>query len=330
MRRRGLWWKIPAAVLALVLAAALAYVCYALAAYYRVEDWQELSVSGQGSGPAETGRDYTLLSYNIGFGAYSPDYSFFMDGGKYSRALSEEAVTANVTGALETAAGQAPDFVFLQEVDADATRSYHVDEQQLAAEVLGADRAWVSAQNYDSPYLFWPLTCPHGASRSGIMTFSGRTVTGSVRRSLPVETGLTRYLDLDRCYTVTRVPVAGGRELCLYNVHLSAYTSDGTIATEQVELLLADMAAEYAWNLWDGELNLIYSHIRSHMSEEEAEDLKREEVAWLKERDLAAEQAYVQNDTPPKQSIQYITISAQKTRERCYELLEQYADVLER
>ena len=90
------------------------------------------------------------------------------------------------------------------------------------------------------------------------------------------------------------------------------------------------MAAEYAWNLWDGELNLIYSHIRSHMSEEEAENLKREEVAWLKERDLAAEQAYVQNDTPPKQSIQYITISAQKTRERCYELLEQYADVLER
>ena len=90
------------------------------------------------------------------------------------------------------------------------------------------------------------------------------------------------------------------------------------------------MAAEYAWNLWDGELNLIYSHIRSHMLEEEAEDLKREEVAWLKERDLAAEQAYVQNDTPPKQSIQYITISAQKTRERCYELLEQYADVLER
>ena len=31
------------------------------------------------------------------------------------------------------------------------------------------------------------------------------------------------------------------------------------------------MAAEYAWNLWDGELNLIYSHVRSHMSEEEAE-----------------------------------------------------------
>lgn len=246
MRRTGLWWKVPAAALALILAAVLAYLAYALLTYYRVEDWQTLAVSGQGDGPAETGRTYTLLSYNIGFGAYSPDYSFFMDGGEYSRGLSEEAVEANVTGALETVKAQEPDFIFLQEVDADATRSYHLDEQAMAAEELEEGRAWVSAQNYDSPYLFWPLTCPHGASRSGIMTFSGRTVTSSVRRSLPVETGLTRFLDLDRCYTVTRVPVEGGRELCLYNVHLSAYTSDGTIATEQLKLLLSDMAEEYA------------------------------------------------------------------------------------
>ena len=245
MVKRGRWWKVPAAVLATVLAAVLVYVCYAFLAYYRLEDWQTLPVSGQGNGPVETERSYTLLSYNIGFGAYSPDYSFFMDGGKYARALSEEAARSNVTGALETVEAQAPDFVFLQEVDADATRSYHLDEQAMAAEALEG-MAWVSAQNYDSPYLLWPLTCPHGASRSGIMTFSDRTVTGSVRRSLPVETGVTRFLDLDRCYTVTRVPVEGGRELCLYNVHLSAYTSDGTIATEQLKQLLADMAAEYA------------------------------------------------------------------------------------
>ena len=31
----------------------------------------------------------------------------------------------------------------------------------------------------------------------------------------------------------------------LYNLHLSAYTSDGTIATEQLEMLCADMLAEY-------------------------------------------------------------------------------------
>ena len=68
----------------------------------------------------------------------------------------------------------------------------------------------------------------------------------AVRRSLPLESGLTRLTDLDRCYTVSRLPLANGATLCLYNVHLSAYTSDGSISTEQARLLLADMAAEYA------------------------------------------------------------------------------------
>ena len=36
----------------------------------------------------------------------------------------------------------------------------------------------------------------------------------------------------------------------LYDLHLSAYTSDGTIATEQLALLLADMQAEYEKGSW--------------------------------------------------------------------------------
>ena len=54
-----------------------------------------------------------------------------------------------------------------------------------------------------------------------------------------------KLLDLDRCYSVSRIPTASGKELVLYNLHLSAYTSDGAIATEQLELLCADMLAEY-------------------------------------------------------------------------------------
>ena len=44
----------------------------------------------------QTGQPYTVISYNIGFGAYEPDYGFFMDGGTESRAWSRERVTANV------------------------------------------------------------------------------------------------------------------------------------------------------------------------------------------------------------------------------------------
>ena len=66
-----------------------------------------------------------------------------------------------------------------------------------------------------------------------------------MRRSLPIETGIMKLVDLDRCYSVSRVPMENGRELVLYNLHLSAYTSDGTIATEQLQMLCADMLAEY-------------------------------------------------------------------------------------
>ena len=54
-----------------------------------------------------------------------------------------------------------------------------------------------------------------------------------------------KLVDLDRCYSVQRMAVENGRELVLYHFHLSAYTSDGTIAEEQLEMLLSDMLAEY-------------------------------------------------------------------------------------
>ena len=106
--------------LALVLAA---YVIYVFAAWYRVEDWQELEITAaEGEGePLSPGETYRIASYNIGFGAYSDDYSFFMDGGTESRARSEEAVYENVGGAMAAVQALEPDFLLLQEVDVDGT-----------------------------------------------------------------------------------------------------------------------------------------------------------------------------------------------------------------
>ena len=168
-------------VLALVLAA---YVIYVFAAWYRVEDWQELEITAaEGEGePLSPGETYRIASYNIGFGAYSDDYSFFMDGGTESRVRSEEAVYENVGGAMAAVQALEPDFLLLQEVDVDGTRSYHVDELTLAADAMG-DGYWSTfAQNYDSPYLFWPPLEPHGANRSGQATFSRFPIASAVRR----------------------------------------------------------------------------------------------------------------------------------------------------
>ena len=166
MARRGVKILLAAVlVLTLVLAA---YVIYVFAAWYRVEDWQELEITAaEGGEPLSPGETYRIASYNIGFGAYSDDYSFFMDGGTEARARSEEAVYENVGGAMAAVQALEPDFLLLQEVDVDGTRSYHVDELALAADAMG-DGYWSTfAQNYDSPYLFWPPLEPHGANRSG-------------------------------------------------------------------------------------------------------------------------------------------------------------------
>lgn len=77
------------------------------------------------------------------------------------------------------------------------------------------------------------------------MTLSRHPISSAVRRSLPIETSVMKLVDLDRCYSVSRIPMENGRELVLYNLHLSAYTSDGTIATEQLQMLCADMLVEY-------------------------------------------------------------------------------------
>ena len=252
--------KIALYILLALILIVLAYVIYVFTAYYRVEDWQtldvgELSVRSHTTGgetalpmegAPETGVVYRVSSANIGFGAYSDDYSFFMDGGTESRARSAEAVRENVCGEAALIADLTPDFALFQEVDTDGTRSWHVDERAYIVRAMdGCEAEEVFAQNYDSPYLFYPVFAPHGANRSGILTLSRHPISSAVRRSLPVETSVMKIVDLDRCYSVSRIPTANGKELVLYNLHLSAYTSDGTIATEQLEMLCADMLAEY-------------------------------------------------------------------------------------
>ncbi len=247
-------------LLALVLIAG-GYVAYVFLAYYRVEDSQPLAVDALGgpSGAPAPGETYRLASYNVGFGAYSADYSFFMDGGTESRARSAEAVRENLAEAVEAVTALDPDFLLMQEIDVDGTRSWHIDELALIREQLGGGFAsGTFAQNYDSPYLFWPLTEPHGANKAGIAVFSKFPIASALRRSLPIEGGFMKFLDLDRCYSVQRVPAADGRELVIYNFHLSAYTSDGTIANQQLEMLFADMEAEYDagnWTVAAGDFN---------------------------------------------------------------------------
>lgn len=233
-------------VLAALILIAGAYAAYVFIAYHRLPDNTALQVRSAADGALETGTPQKLVSFNTGFGAYEPDYSFFMDGGTESWAWSEERLKKNLTAMTKYLKKKKPDILLLQEVDMNSTRTYHVDETETVSEALPSASS-VYAVNYDSPFLFYPFGQPHGKSLSGIMTLANFKIESSVRKQLPVETSVMKIIDLDRCYCKSSLPVEDSDKLLLlYNVHLSAYTSDGTVADRQLELLAADMADEAA------------------------------------------------------------------------------------
>lgn len=231
-------------IMVTVILAVAAYLLYVVLSYHRVEDNLNLKIEGNATMSAPVNTELSLLTYNIGFGAYSADYSFFMDGGEHSRALSKEAVLNNTRGVMTVIGKENPDLVLLQEVDTDGTRSYHINQKNLIAEKYRSFDS-VFAENYDSPYFLYPVYEPIGANKSGILTLSRFDIQSSIRRSLPVENSLSKYFDLDRAYSVSVIKTDNGKDLVLYNVHLSAYTSDGKISEDQLKMLSEDMLAQY-------------------------------------------------------------------------------------
>ena len=141
------WLKTALCVLLAILLIVGGYVAYVFIDYHRIGD-MALTPSDGGAASVRTDTPYTVLSYNIGFGAYEDDYGFFMDGGTESRAWSEERLTKNLSEISAFLTEQSPDFLLAQEVDIGSTRSYQVDERPYLTEAL-EDMSGVFCQNYD-------------------------------------------------------------------------------------------------------------------------------------------------------------------------------------
>ena len=242
----GIILRIAAGLLLAAFLIAAGYLSYVFLSYSRLEDNIQTPLKGTASrGDAvSVNTPYTVVTQNLGFGAYTPDFTFFMDGGRESWGRSREAVVAAVDEGIDTVLALDPDFILLQEVDTDSTRSYHVNqEDQIAARAAGYMSA--AAVNYHSAFLMYPFRQPHGASNSELLTLSRYTITSSLRRSLPISESVSKILDLDRCYSVSRIAVDNGMELVIYNVHTSAYGNSDEIRTAQMTMLFNDMQAEY-------------------------------------------------------------------------------------
>ena len=244
-------------ILVLVVAFILGgYIAYMQGTYYRVEDRAPVDVVDNQAYTLELGKEYTAATYNIGFGAYTPDYTFFMDTGvmddgtpkqgTHGVAASRESVEECTQGAIGVMADIAPDFALFQEVDTDSTRSYQVN-QETAIEGEFPTHSHAFAVNFHSSFLAYPWPEMHGIVNAGLLSLSDARVSAAERRSYPVdESFFTKFFDLDRCFLVQRLPVENGKELVLINSHMSAYDEGGLVRAEQLKLLNGVFIEEYA------------------------------------------------------------------------------------
>ncbi|PCS00912.1 endonuclease/exonuclease/phosphatase family protein [Lactococcus fujiensis JCM 16395] len=217
------------------------YVTYAYVQYHRIPNNVAVKVENPQRQKVELGKSYKMMTFNIGYGSYPPSFSFFMDGGPDVRAYSKQAVKDAINEDIRLIKSEQPDFGNIQEIDWQGDRSQHVDEPQMVQSAL-SEYTSVLTQNYDSAYLFYPLTDPIGKAKSGILTYSKYQIDSSRRYQLPMETNFNKFFDLDRAFDVNVLPIKdSSKHFVIFNTHLSAFIKDQKIQRQQLTTLFDAM-----------------------------------------------------------------------------------------
>lgn len=225
----------------------IALLVAAVLIFYTVREYRPKSIeflnTGNGTKTLSEGDSFSVLTYNTGYGALSKDEDFFMDGGRKVQPDRKEVVETNLAGISDILKNQAADFYFLQEVDIDAKRSFHINERAYYEKAL--DMSSIYACNFKCDFVPYPVP-PIGKVEAGLVTMTDYQVESAKRIKLaesfswPIKT-----CNLKRCMLETRIPIEGtDKELVLINFHLEAYDSgEGKII--QSRMLSDKLQEEY-------------------------------------------------------------------------------------
>lgn len=197
----------------------------------------------------------SLLSWNVGYGGIGDkDFFFYNQSAGFwwtkpgTVRMSEERVKANVIGQEITLKANPADLYLLQEVDTAARRSHYTNQLETARSAR-PDHAAYFAANFKSKRVPLPIFQPwdhYGYVVGGLVNLSRHQPIAAERIQLPGEYSWpTKLFQLDRCALRQSFSVAGGKELVVYNVHLSAYDKSGNIRRQQMEKLREMVLADY-------------------------------------------------------------------------------------
>ncbi|MDO4283816.1 MAG: endonuclease [Eubacteriales bacterium] len=266
-------WKVTGGILLGAVLLLAAGVLYLTVREYRPAQVEAVPVS-DGQSALAAGDAFSVMTYNVGYGGLSAGEDFFMDGGTGVQPESRELVESNLAAIADIIGEAEADILFLQEVDRDSRRSYHIDELAYFEQELGVDGSF--AYNFRCDFIPYPIP-PIGKVESGITTMTQYRVESASRIALPESFSWpVKTCNLKRCILETRIPVEGtDRELVLLNFHLEAYDSgEGKIA--QSRMLAEKLAEEYAkgnYVIAGGDFNQTLEGMKSFGSYEEMEDV---------------------------------------------------------
>ncbi len=239
------WLKILLGMVLTIAALLGGFLIYMSLTDYKPEDVIALKVQRNQDLPLPIEKEFSITSFNLGYGGLDENEHFFMDGGSNSRASSKEKVKENMQAIADFLKGVSSDFYFLQEVDRNSTRSYHFDEEAYLMKELPLYSS-TFAQNYLVKWVPVPVTKPHGSVNSGLVTLAKYQIGESKRFSLKGQENWPRQLfELDRCMLEQRIPLSNGKELLLINAHLSAYDKGGKVRKQQLGFINNYLTKEF-------------------------------------------------------------------------------------
>lgn len=228
--------KLLLILLLLILAAAAGLVIWLSATEFRPRSIEQVEVSG-GSEFKELklGEELELLCWNIGYGGLGKESDFFMDGGKNVAAADEAQVKGYLAGIQETVSNVDADFLMLQEIDSNSSRSFGIDQREYFG---GSYAKSAYAMNYSCKFVPFPWP-PIGRVNSGLYTVSeGYQIDRAERLALPCPFKWpVSTANLKRCLLVSYLPIEGSdKELVLVNLHLEAYDDGAGKLAQRMQL----------------------------------------------------------------------------------------------
>ncbi|WP_273131189.1 lysozyme inhibitor LprI family protein [Bacillus weihaiensis] len=97
-------------------------------------------------------------------------------------------------------------------------------------------------------------------------------------------------------------------------------TDSSTYALKEVE--------NKRWEIWDKLLNEIYGVLEEQLQSDQMDQLRQEQRNWVTERDESALDASLKYKGGTQEHLEYVSVLANHTEERCYELVEMYMSEL--